>query len=207
MFLKKAIYILISLTLLFVSTSCSNSTVETLSETTIQTEVQTEPAIEYKTIEPPEGGWTLELLSQVTYLNGKQVNLPFSVKDLGDEYSFNSRFFGEETNRSIGDLYYNDNACLELDFQIPNGLTYSDELNFYNATYPSKFLDEDLRKTNLFVINGISIGSSFEDVVEAFGNYNKKDGNIYWYYLSNNNSNLVFLINNSNNSVEIISIG
>jgi hypothetical protein len=59
----------------------------------------------------------------------------------------------------------------------------------------------------MFVINGISIGSSLEDVVDAFGDYNKNDGGIYWYYLSNNDSNLVFLINKSNNTVEIISIG
>jgi len=45
-----------------------------------------EEKTEMNTIEPPEDGWTLELLNQVVYLNGKHITFPLKLSDLGEEY-------------------------------------------------------------------------------------------------------------------------
>jgi hypothetical protein len=44
--------------------------------------------IEYKTIEPPEDGWTLEQFNEVLYINGRNVKIPFCINDLGDNVLF-----------------------------------------------------------------------------------------------------------------------
>jgi hypothetical protein len=154
--------------LLFVSTSCSNSTVETLSETSIQTESQTEPAIEYKTIDPPEDGWTLELLNEVSYINGKDIDLPFSVNDLGEDFSLEEVEYNKNTGYANGWLYYKGKSVFAISTDsYGNEFDENDKItNIITLFYRN---ESEIDLDNFFNINGVHIGDISDDFVKKIG--------------------------------------
>lgn len=89
-------------------TSPSLSTVEETSEVSTVQITETE----YITMEPPEGGWTIEELMSVTYLCGKQLTYPLTMEYLGEDFSIDetSGIFSKSSdgfpllykNKSIG---------------------------------------------------------------------------------------------------------
>jgi hypothetical protein len=187
--------------LLFVSTSCSNSTVETISESTIQTEAQTEPAIEYKTIEPPEDGWTLELLSEVTYINGKKVDLPFSLNDIGWEEPLYYSEYDEKYNTyyhvltppdendedKLGPLFMSIGAFGNDDTTFDNDcLIFITQID---APIKEKYSEVD----DIIVINGVRFGDSKDDVTKKMGQPNRDTSSDYTYMYYINDDNYIHL--------------
>jgi hypothetical protein len=145
--------------------------------------------IEYKTIEPPEDGWTLELLSEVTYINGKNVSIPFSVSDLGEDFSYEPTYENIERQRSIGDLFYKGEELALLDFNLPVDSGYSDDLKINTFGYPPMEYELNIDKSDFVIINGISYGSEMKDVFRAFGdNYDIIDDTDIYYYKFNDSS-------------------
>jgi hypothetical protein len=191
--LKKIIYILLSLMILFISTSCNNTAVDTISETSLQTESLTEPAIEYKTIEPPEDGWTLELLNEVTYINGKDIDLPFCLNDLGEDFSYGDLQYNYEDSRCLGYVYYKGEPAFHfLSKNIGSEFDGEDEIQYF-----SLFDNENLSTLNLdsfIVINNFSFSSSHEDMITLLGKYQDESITYGFHYKVDNHNDAIFLI-------------
>jgi hypothetical protein len=166
MHINKTIYILLSLTILLISTSCDNTAVNTISETSIQTETP----IEYKTVEPPEDGWTLELLNEVTYINGKDIDLPFCLNDLGDEFGYTDLDYANDKTSCDGFITYNGKRAIPfISINIGEEFDYNDEITLINVR--SGFNSSELDINNFLVINGVSLSSDFDECLIGLGNY------------------------------------
>jgi hypothetical protein len=164
--IKKIIFILLSLAILFISTSCNKTAIDTISEISVQTESQTEPPIEYKTIKPPEDGWTLELLNEVTYINGKDIDLPFCLNDLGEDFTIVELTSNNGTRNAL--IYYKGKQAF---YALSSKA--GDEFDRYDII--DKFvlgLYENLSTLDLsafMVINGTNLSSSMYDCYNNLG--------------------------------------
>jgi hypothetical protein len=193
MLLKKPIYILLSLMLLFVSTSCKKADTETISETSIQTEAQTEPAIEYKTIEPPEDGWTLELLNEVTYINGKDIDLPFCLNDLGEDFSYGDLKYNSENSRCVGSVYYKGDPAFQFVSQnFGNEFDGVDKIQYFSLLDVHNY--SSLNLDSFIVFNGFSYNSSYEEMISCLGKYRDESIKYGYHYKVDIYDNAIFLI-------------
>lgn len=115
-------------------------------------------SIEYETIAPPEGGWTAETVASTIRLCGKPVELPFTVGSLGDGFEFVD---------DTGCVLYKGHPAFVAAFinNDKSGDRFSTTVRRLGTF--ERYSDEDFR--NYFVINRVGIGSSKEDVIEAFG--------------------------------------
>lgn len=155
-------------------TSLSSSTVE---EATEASTVQIKET-EYKTMEPPEEGWTIEELMSVTYLCGKQLTYPLTVDDLPNEVGLDMENAGY-ARRCIAPMNINSeyfgNCVIEVN-----------EKNESTGMIESIIVDEFTSKiTNSIVVNGITIGSTERDLYENLGEPNEvydTSINTYKYY-------------------------
>ncbi|MBQ3139728.1 MAG: hypothetical protein IJB68_09515 [Ruminococcus sp.] len=155
-------------------TSPSSSTVE---ETTEAPTVQVTEA-EYKTMEPPEEGWTIEKLMSVTYICGKQLTYPLTVDDLPNEVGLDMENAGYARHciapMNINSEYFG-NCVIEVN-----------EKNESTGMIESIIVDEFTSKiTNNIVVNGITIGSTERDLYENLGEPNEvydTSINTYKYY-------------------------
>lgn len=153
---------------------------------------QTNETTEMKTIEPPEGGWTHEQLSEVTYLCGKPFSLPCKLEDLPDDFEIGEgRYRNKNTDLNMyitidgQDSGYFDSQILLNGESVGLVYYYKNENN--NVVFGVEFYPFDGKEKD-FVINGINQNSSFEDVKKSLGNFIIKDNDvtaIYDYKISN----------------------
>jgi hypothetical protein len=163
--------------------------------------------IEYKTIEPPEDGWTLELLNEVTYINGKNVKFPFCVNDLGADFSYKSSVYNDDNRQNTGYLFYKDKSFSIIDYVIPQNKDYSDDLRILGFSYPASLENTFLAYDDFHIVNGITYGSSFEELLNSFGkNYKLINKSGYAYYFSDTEGAVMFGIDNSENTINLITI-
>lgn len=127
-------------------------------KSSVDSKVEQSQSIEYETIEPPEGGWTAETVASTIRLCGKPIELPFTVGSLGEGFEF---------VENTGCVLYKDHPAFVAAFinNDKSGDRFSTTVRRL-GTY-EQFSDEDFR--NYFIINGVGIGSSKEDVIAAFG--------------------------------------
>jgi SNF2 family DNA or RNA helicase len=166
----------------------NTTTVETISETSIQIE----PPIEYKTIEPPEDGWTLELLNEVTYINGKDIDLPFCLNDLGDDFSFKEIKYYDDNTRAAAFLCYKDEEFIRIET-----FSYGDDLDKNDSILYMQFStimnNSDLSFDNFISVNGFNIYDSVNEMFSCLGKNDDYFTGCYIYNVgSNPNSILVF---------------
>lgn len=143
-------------------TSPSLSTVEETTESPTAQVSETE----YKTMEPPEDGWTIEELMSVTYICGEQLTYPLTVDDLPDELELDMENAGYARHciapMNINGEYFG-NCAIELD-----------ENNSSTGMIESIIVDEFTSKiTNNIVVNGITIGSTERKLYESLGEPNE----------------------------------
>lgn len=64
--------------------------------------------INYETVPVPEGGWTVEELAKTIRINGKPVEIPFTVESLGEDYQLddNSSSWDENKKTLTSSLLY-----------------------------------------------------------------------------------------------------
>lgn len=120
--------------------------------------VEQSQTIEYKAIAPPEGGWTAETVASTIRLCGKPIELPFTVSSLGEGFEFVN---------NTGCVLYNGHPAFVAAFinNDKSGDLYSTTVRRLGTF--ERYSDEDFK--NYFVINGVGIGSSKEEVISAFG--------------------------------------
>ena len=154
-------------TVIFLLTSCGNDTqiiesdIETVTDSTV---VQEDNIMEYNVVEPPEGGWTTEEIMNVTYLCDKKVCFPLSIEYLGDDFTLShySKFLAKQ-HLEPASLNYKGKSLANATVIKPH-----DETMIYNIVlFPEICEVEDIEP---FVINGVKMYDSFEDVLKALGN-------------------------------------
>lgn len=140
-------------------------------KSSVDPKVEQSQSIEYETIDPPEDGWTVESIASTIRLCGKPIELPFTVSSLGEGFEFVD---------NTGCVLYNGHPAFVAAFinNDKSGDLYSTPIRkIGNSEYYS---DEDFR--NYFIINGVGIGSSKEDVIAAFGQPDFQTDTAYEYY-------------------------
>jgi hypothetical protein len=149
-----------------------------------QTKIETTAAaetpldeIEYKTIEPPEDGWTLELLNEVTYINGKDIDLPFCVNDLGEDFSFGDVEYSSVSDKTKINIYYkNEKAFVCYISHLGKDFDEYDKITTF-MLMPNKN-ESELDLSKFLVINGYNLSMNEERGVACFGeNYTKYANN------------------------------
>jgi hypothetical protein len=122
--------------------------------------------IEYKTIEPPEDGWTLELLNEVTYINGKDIDLPFCLNDLGDEFYYEEIIYHDVGYASallcVNDIYLATVCC---------NLNDNGEIDQYTPISKVSLTRniEDDSLNNFITINGVNFNTPKNEANKRLG--------------------------------------
>jgi hypothetical protein len=188
-----------------VAADTENYVPQTKIETTTTTETPLDE-IEYKTIAPPEDGWTLELLNEVTYINGKDIDFPFTLDELGDGFSIDDDVeYFEEYGMASAVCFKNNvlNSVIVAKATVKEKMTNESPIySFYWPGYNSKHLEEFPQDKYFCVINGITIGTSGEEVVRLMGDKYKQNENNeynfdYIYYIGKDGDNLTILMLNN----------
>ena len=117
----------------------------------------------HETIPVPEEGWTAETLNKTIYINGKNVPFPFTIQDLGEGFEWSpEEFVLYETKNIAGNLIlYNGQEFTKVFVDATN----KDKL----AESKIKSLLNTAKGMNLLYINGVTIGSTVNQVTDALG--------------------------------------
>jgi hypothetical protein len=177
--LKKFTAAVLATTLILATGGCSvqgDLSDETAAETALtQTAAETTAATEYKTIAPPEDGWTLELLNEVTYINGKDVDIPFSYSVFGEDYTIPDLIVSEEVKRIGGRVYYDNKPFFSIAGNYSGTTPSLTECTIDTFLLIDEFNQSEMSSSNIIVINGITIGSSRDEVMAKMGTYNTEN--------------------------------
>ena len=148
--------------------SLSSSTVE---ETTEAATIQVTET-EYKTMEPPEDGWTIEELMSVTYLCGKQLTYPLTMNSFGnkveifedtlkvqnakDTPSVMAELCSE--NEFVGAAFFNRDSVDDVSGDTPiNTISFDTHSDFFE------------KNGSPIILNGVSFGDTKEELIDALG--------------------------------------
>lgn len=172
---------------------------------------------EIKTIEPPENGWTEELLGQVTYFCGKQISLPCEFNDLSfyDDLEIEESDIIEIPTDKV-DYYY------KLDGQLISTVKYYDV--YYNeimiASITCLINDDseivcditefniDSGITNLLSINSVDVSNDLPEIIRKLGDkYHYKEDNYFYIYNCQSSNNAIIAFRYKNNKTKILEIG
>ncbi len=137
-------------------------------DSSMQTESLLTEVVEIKTIEPPEDGWTLELISQVTYINGQRISFPLTLSDLGKEFKMGDNYIVKYKGQKAFMAILDDN-------NLDNGY-------FFTLMYNESVIPNN----EIIKINEINLGDSNEKIMIRMGepDYYYKDESFegYIYY-------------------------
>lgn len=163
-------------------TSLSSSTVEETTDQVAETE--------YKTMKPPEEGWTIEELMSVTYLCGKQLTYPLTMEYLGEDFSLDEAN-KTELKLSIGyPLLYKDKKIGLVTFKKNSNQSSNHgditSLMFNNVSYSA---------SDCIVVNDIHFGSSNTNVKSMLGTpCDKSTDGRYAYTIQNGDDKFLDII-------------
>ena len=117
----------------------------------------------HETMPVPVEGWTLELINEVIYINGKNISIPFTIQDLGKGFEWDSETFSvfKTGEPSVVLMKYN-----EIDFALV-GVYASNEEELNDGKIVG--LSSMKNTTNPCYINGVTIGSTVNQVINALG--------------------------------------
>jgi hypothetical protein len=155
--------------------------------------------IEYKTIEPPEDGWTLEKFNEVFYINGKQVDFPLSISDLDDNYEYIDDYNDDSPKKNTGgELFYQDQKIALVHYYGDTERVFTSDTKISALITFGSLFNNSTEENNVFVLNGIKLNTPKEEVLNSLGSDYKLVGEgIYVYYLdeSDNSFSLTFTKN------------
>ncbi len=149
-------------------TSPSLSTVEETTESPTAQVSETE----YKTMEPPEGGWTIEELMSVTYVCGEQLSYPLTMNSFGnkveifedtlkvhnakDTPSVMAELCSE--NEFVGAAFFNRDSVDDVSGDTPiNTISFDTHSDFFE------------KNGSPIILNGVSFGDTKEELIDALG--------------------------------------
>ena len=149
-------------------TSPSLSTVEETTEAATAQVSETE----YKTMEPPEDGWTIEELMSVTYVCGEQLSYPLTMNSFGNKVEIFEDTLKVQNNHGIlhvmaelcsenefmGAAFFNKNSVDDISGDTPiNTISFDTHSDFFE------------KNGSPITLNGVSFGDTKEELIDALG--------------------------------------
>ena len=149
-------------------TSPSLSTVEETTEAATAQVSETE----YKTMEPPEDGWTIEELMSVTYICGEQLSYPLTMNSFGNKVEIFEDTLKVQNNHGIlhvmaelcsdnefmGAAFFNKNSVDDISGDTPiNTISFDTHSDFFE------------KNGSPIILNGVSFGDTKEELIDALG--------------------------------------
>jgi len=171
---KRVITLLLTLILTLSVTSCekASETGDSFSNTFQDSEISEQnretagsvPDLpEMEIISVPEGGWTEESLKSVIYINGNQIPFPCTINDLGEGFEWDTddfSVFHEDESSGVAIMYHDKQfAVAYVDAKSESELN-NGRITAIAYTYEG---------VPLLNINGITKGSSYDEVKEQLG--------------------------------------
>ena len=100
------------------SSTTDNSNDSMLSSESTQFEVNSH----YEIIDVPEDGWTIEELAKAIRLNGKSIEMPFILDNLGDAFDIDETTitFSSDSKKASGNLTYNKEIVGAFSVEVDN---------------------------------------------------------------------------------------
>ena len=139
----------------------------------------------FRTMAVPENGWTAEDIISVSYINGTQMKYPVRMSDLDMDFEAADWQMTDYAGYRVRCAYNNGsffhkNLCYNFyDAQSLEDITGNTPADAFTVLYAEK--DRD----NIFVMNGLPIGGTKEQMLECLGEPVSKSGldgaTIYWY--------------------------
>ena len=153
------------------ATTDSLSSLSTVEETTEAGTVQVAET-EYKTMKPPEEGWTIEELMSVTYICGEQLSYPLTMNSFGnkveifedtlkvqnakDTPSVMAELCSE--NEFVGAAFFNRDSVDDVSGDTPiNTISFDTHSDFFE------------KNGSPITLNGVSFGDTKEELIDALG--------------------------------------
>ncbi len=126
----------------------------------------------------PEGGWTVESLSKTIRINGKALPEPFTVENLGKQYSVKLSPNGE-----AGYLRFENKDIAMVVF------SKEDQGDNYRSREITHLVLNNPVAADIITINGVGITASSDNVRRCLGDYivpSENESKLCGYYFSNN---------------------
>lgn len=180
--IRKLNVLFITCVLLVAMAGCSSTTNNSNDSMLSSESTQFEVNSHYETVAVPEGGWTAEELEKTIRINGKAIQIPFTIDSLGDKYTANKAGTHFSENGGAGTIVYYDNVPL-LTINYENLNNYS-EINSKEACSFSTYHlnDENYELLNeLITINGVKIDTTKSEVISILGEADKEDNSYLGY--------------------------
>ncbi len=135
----------------------------------------------YKTMTPPEDGWTIEELASVTYLCHAELPYPTTIATLGDGFScsFDDCIYKSENGEITASLNYNNRYLGIVQFEDcyeKEDVSEQSSINLIMIANPE--VDEHIP----IIINGIELGDTKKEVLHALGEQYKVRTTLYSYF-------------------------
>ena len=198
---KRILSVIAACAVAFCLAGCQKDTGTGQAEQTNQQE-----AVEMKTIEPPEDGWTLEKLLDTTYLYGHQLKNPCTLNTLGSDFNFDPEFFSlhkDDDGASVM-LQYKGNTIASVGLKdCRDQDTVSNDTEIYRMFFTLLYGDNNVDN---IVVNGITFYSSKDDVISRLGMPDIDMGHTITYYKPNTEESLLSLGINEDSEVKSIHI-
>lgn len=164
-----------------------------------------------KVIEPPEEGWTIELLVDTVTFFDKELSYPITLEQLGKDFSINTNDVLIHDNKIGVELYYKDEFVCSV---VYIGLSSVDEIKADTPIAMMSIRSSNLNEqfTNCFEINSVTFGTEWNDVTKLLGSptdgADKEDNpNSLWEYRLNNDGDYYLYIGISKDKVASFSLG
>jgi hypothetical protein len=162
---------------------------------------------DYKTIEPVEDGWTLEDLNEVLYVNGYEVDMPFTLEDIHWDREPIEVEYDERRGLVFAVLMEaDDRSCINVIAEADENNSISGTSKIYNIDYylGDKLINmNSIEYSDFLIINGVSLCDSFDMMIENMGS-NYQDGTAIQYKLDNTEDNLFYFTFNDENDTDRI---
>lgn len=157
----------------------------------------------YITAAAPADGWTWDDINRLIYINGTRITYPFSVAMLGSDYELGKLGAG---NYYVGGLVYSGGKQL---FSVRYYIESVDDfakLSVYSDAagimFSSGINESDIPDEEICAVNGVTLGMSYEQLVEKMGEPDIDNAGAYFYNVGE--TGIEFRV--SDNAINLISV-
>jgi hypothetical protein len=200
--IKKIFSALIAVLLLCSFTACGDNN----AEGGISPENGLPPQVtEFTVITPPEAGWTLDSINEVLYINRQKLSFPFRFGDLGEDFTIPELVSDDKSERLGGNVYYKDKPVFGITGKFTDDARTLEESLIDSIMVIDEMNQTDLKNTDLFVLNGLTIGSDISEIKEKLGTVSLANdiSTEYTYIYAVGGSNNAFMIGVDENTKKV----
>lgn len=176
---------------------CSAAGCKSDKSSSVDSTVEQSQSIKYETIEPPEGGWTIEELMSVTYVCGKQLTYPLTMNSFGNKVEIFEDTLKVQNakdtpsvmaelcsdNEFMGAAFFNRGSVDDVSGDTPiNTISFDTHSDFFE------------KNGSPIILNGVSFGDTKEELIDALGSKAKINDETYTItYIFNEIQDLKFI--------------